>query len=81
MKKSVLVTLACSSLFAITAYAHGGGRNAEGCHHNKKTGDYHCHRAPPEKSSQTANPPTCFTGPKGETYTITPSERKNYNGY
>ncbi|WP_238346302.1 excalibur calcium-binding domain-containing protein [Luteimonas saliphila] len=26
------------------ALAHGGGLNAEGCHHNRKTGDYHCHR-------------------------------------
>lgn len=24
-------------------HAHGGGVNAEGCHTNKKTGDYHCH--------------------------------------
>ncbi|WP_312568739.1 excalibur calcium-binding domain-containing protein [Comamonas sp.] len=27
------------------AWAHGGGLNAEGCHTNRKTGDYHCHRA------------------------------------
>lgn len=25
--------------------AHPGGLNAEGCHNNRKTGDYHCHRA------------------------------------
>lgn len=25
--------------------AHGGGLNAAGCHTNRKTGDYHCHRA------------------------------------
>ena len=25
--------------------AHSGGLNAEGCHNNRKTGDYHCHRA------------------------------------
>ncbi|MFC3077677.1 excalibur calcium-binding domain-containing protein [Phenylobacterium terrae] len=24
--------------------AHGGGSNAEGCHNNRKTGDYDCHR-------------------------------------
>ena len=28
------------------AAAHGGGLNAEGCHNNRKTGDYHCHRKP-----------------------------------
>lgn len=27
------------------ALAHGGGLNAEGCHNNRKTGDYHCHGA------------------------------------
>ncbi len=26
------------------ASAHPGGLNAEGCHNNRKTGDYHCHR-------------------------------------
>ncbi len=25
-------------------YAHGGGLNSEGCHNEKKTGGYHCHR-------------------------------------
>ena len=27
------------------AYGHGGGLNAAGCHTNRKTGDYHCHRS------------------------------------
>ena len=26
------------------ACSHGGGLNAEGCHNNRKTGDFHCHR-------------------------------------
>jgi hypothetical protein len=26
--------------------AHGGGLDANGCHTNRKTGEYHCHRAP-----------------------------------
>lgn len=29
---------------AAPAFAHGGGLDANGCHHNRKTGDYHCHR-------------------------------------
>jgi hypothetical protein len=29
-----------------TAYAHGGGLDRNGCHTNRKTGDYHCHGAP-----------------------------------
>ena len=35
----------CGALLASQqAHAHGGGLNAEGCHNNRKTGDYHCHR-------------------------------------
>jgi hypothetical protein len=26
------------------AAAHGGGLNAEGCHHDRRNGGYHCHR-------------------------------------
>jgi hypothetical protein len=26
------------------AFAHPGGLNSEGCHNNRKTGGYHCHR-------------------------------------
>ena len=28
----------------VAAGAHPGGLNAQGCHNNRKTGDYHCHR-------------------------------------
>jgi hypothetical protein len=31
-------------LLPSAASGHGGGLNAEGCHNNRKTGDYHCHR-------------------------------------
>lgn len=30
---------------ATQAEGHPGGLNAEGCHNNRKTGGYHCHRA------------------------------------
>lgn len=29
-----------------SAQAHGGGLDANGCHNDRKRGDYHCHRAP-----------------------------------
>lgn len=35
------------------AYGHPGGLNAEGCHNNRKSGDYHCHR-----SGRSASPPS-----------------------
>lgn len=39
--------LALTPLFFVPtpAVAHPGGLNSEGCHNNRKTGDYHCHRA------------------------------------
>ena len=39
-----------------SAWAHGGGLNAEGCHNNRKTGDYHCHRAPGWRDGSGASP-------------------------
>lgn len=36
------VSLLCSQ--PIDTFGHGGGLDSSGCHHNRKTGDYHCHR-------------------------------------
>ena len=33
------------ALPSVEVEAHPGGLNAQGCHNNRKTGDYHCHRA------------------------------------
>lgn len=42
----VTFTLVFSTTAALPAAANGhpGGLNAEGCHNNRKTGDFHCHR-------------------------------------
>jgi hypothetical protein len=47
MRRFLIAMLLASSLayIAFESHAHPGGLNAEGCHHNRKTGDYHCHRA------------------------------------
>lgn len=42
----VLLWLIWSGVKAAPASAHPGGLNAEGCHNNRKTGGYHCHRGP-----------------------------------
>lgn len=48
--------LASALLFASDiASAHGGGLDANGCHTNRKTGQYHCHRGggvPPRAGAQ-----------------------------
>jgi len=31
-------------LISTPAFAHGGGLDGYGCHHNRKAGGYHCHR-------------------------------------
>lgn len=73
----------------VIALAHGGGLDGSGCHNNRKTGDYHCHRAPAvappaqpanQFAPQRRDELVCHVGPRGGTYTITPSGRKNYNG-
>ncbi len=33
------------ALAPLIVQGHGGGLDKYGCHHNRKTGDYHCHRA------------------------------------
>lgn len=93
MKHAALIAL----LVSTGAIAHPGGLNGEGCHNNRKTGEYHCHRGgasvapapdvsrserPGDKASPKAAPgmPTCIVGPRGGTYTITKSGRKNYKG-
>jgi hypothetical protein len=34
---------AATLLLTSVVLAHGGGVDANGCHTNKKTGEYHCH--------------------------------------
>jgi len=45
------------SLFAQSTYSHPGGLNAEGCHHNKKTGDYHCHKQASQNEQPASHAP------------------------
>jgi hypothetical protein len=46
---SILMFAMCAS-----THAHSGGTNADGCHTNRRTGDYHCHgaRTPPPPTRQ-----------------------------
>lgn len=43
--KNKLLFLVFYLLITSVASGHGGGLNSSGCHNNRKTGDYHCHRA------------------------------------
>jgi hypothetical protein len=108
MQAARLASLLLTMLLSTCSWAHGGGLDANGCHTNRKTGDYHCHggttkisttsgapspaatgnqparlvpSAPKDAApTQQALPPGCYVGPRGGTYTITKSGRKNYSG-
>lgn len=38
------IVLASCLLLTQLAFSHGGGLNSQGCHNEKRTGGYHCHR-------------------------------------
>ena len=40
----IILLMAPIGLAPAPLLAHPGGLNAEGCHNNRKTGGYHCHR-------------------------------------
>lgn len=57
MTRSMLIAIAVC-LMPVPAMSHGGGLDANGCHTNRRTGDYHCHRGPPVRTA----PPAFTTG-------------------
>ena len=44
-RATLALSMTVAFAYAPPVLAHGGGLNAEGCHTNRKTGDYHCHRS------------------------------------
>jgi len=47
MTKLLILVVTLFYFVATTvAWAHGGGLDSYGCHHNRKAGGYHCHRGP-----------------------------------
>lgn len=52
-----VMTMAVATLWPVVAAAHGGGLDANRCHTNRKTGDYHCHRAPSAVSARREQSP------------------------
>ncbi|CNI96309.1 DUF1283 domain-containing protein [Yersinia vastinensis] len=40
---SIRLALLLSVIISTPSMAHSGRTNAEGCHSNRKTGEYHCH--------------------------------------
>ena len=42
----ILIMLGAWLALAVTAYAHGGGLDKDGCHNDRHAGEYHCHQGP-----------------------------------
>jgi len=59
--------LLTASMVAGNTWAHGGGLNKDGCHNNRKTGDYHCHRgcSPSSQVQQQRYQPANQLAPSG----------------
>lgn len=43
LKCMMALLISITSIGSINAYAHGGGLDRQGCHHDRKNGGYHCH--------------------------------------
>lgn len=66
---SLVLCLLAICLLAPSASAHGGGLDANGCHTNRKTGEYHCHRPqsspPPARQQPATRPAPSQAAPQG----------------
>jgi hypothetical protein len=43
MKNQKILVAVIFAFICSVAYAHGGGLDRKGCHHDRKNGGYHCH--------------------------------------
>lgn len=63
---AMLTVWALTLTWGPPALGHSGGLNKEGCHNNRKTGDYHCHRAPAAPARERAAPTRLAPSPNNE---------------
>jgi hypothetical protein len=84
--------LALAALIASSvASAHGGGLNADGCHTNRKTGDYHCHggrstpavpiKLAPAPAARPATPSVSRLVPASSTTTLAPARASSSGAF
>ena len=46
MSRLLALAFAGAAIISFPLLAHPGGLNSQGCHNNRKAGQYHCHRGP-----------------------------------
>ena len=44
VRRKVVSILLATFLLSTVSFAHKGRTNSKGCHTNRKTGEYHCHK-------------------------------------
>lgn len=59
---------------AHTVHAHGGGLDRHGCHTQRSTGEYHCHRGAPSPRAALNEGASAFAPP---TSPLAPSQRRD----
>lgn len=68
MKRQAIISVVFSIVSMVflchprLSHSHPGGLDSNGCHHNRKTGDYHCHRSggTNNKSGHTSSPSSSY---------------------
>ena len=44
VSRKIVFILLTTFLLSTVSFAHRGRTNSKGCHTNRKTGEYHCHK-------------------------------------
>lgn len=68
MRITISLFAAACLAFPLELQAHSGGLNSEGCHNNRKTGDYHCHRGGSAPPAERARAPQRVRGSAASAY-------------
>jgi endonuclease G len=79
----IIISLILFLLFSCAAQSHPGRTNAEGCHTDRKTGEYHCH-TPKKQAVSLPESQAAKTGPLSQQVGITRSGnilRLDYEGF
>jgi len=79
IKHTILLTLfgLISALSAQPVFSHSGGTDSNGCHTNRKTGQYHCHNKKPKIKAQRQKPSTSANSQKQQERKIGQTKSKN----
>lgn len=79
-RKGILILFA-SIVVSVVSYAHSGRTNSNGCHTNRKTGEYHCHgKKSGSSSKKTSNISSAKKSSSGSLYfnNCTEARRRGY---